>query len=170
MSLLEWKRYSTFAIEQSQDQFRESRNLISNEFDDKQVFIFFLFFSNSDFEMILMSQNMNLQSAEVKNAIVSAGIAADAQTVTYAEYSKAILRLESLIRKPAPKDDLPPACESVVLHAGAQKGEVSLDMLNKVFEASGKGVLTEVQFRRMMEALRKDSDGTIDLLSLTTQL
>jgi hypothetical protein len=119
--------------------------------------------------MILMSQNMNLQSPEVRDAIISAGITPEAETVTYSEYSKAVLRLESFIRKPASKDDIPRACDSVLLYIGAQNGKLDLEVLNKVYEGSGKGVLTEMQFKRMTDAFKKNSDGTIDLLSLATQ-
>ena len=123
----------------------------------------------SDFETILISQNLDVRSKVVSDAILASGIVTNAESVSYEEFSKVLLRLESLIRKPATRD-AKAACESVLRITGTESGKFNPEVLRKVFEGSAKGVLTDVQFKRMMEGLKRDSEGFIDLFAQTTEL
>jgi len=123
----------------------------------------------SDFETILISQNLDVRSKVVADAILASGIVTNAESVSYEEFSKVLLRLESLIRKPPTRDDAKAACEGVLRITGTESGKFNPEVLRKVFEGSAKGVLTDVQFKRMMEGLKRDSEGFVDLVAHTTQ-
>jgi len=117
-----------------------------------------------------MSQNLDVKDKEISSAVVASGISVDAETVTYSEYSKVILRLEPILKNPRPRKDPQDICDQVLVKLGAEGGKLNVKILRTVFEGSGKGVLTDTQFKRLLEQLPTDDAGFIDLVPLTTQM
>jgi len=140
-------------------------SLISHQSLLPQLFLLL----SSDFESILMSQDLDVKDPAVSRAMVASGISVDTEMVSYEEYSKTIFRLESVLKNPQPKQDLKPIGDQVLTKLGAKDGKLHIKALRTVLEGSGKGTLSDTQLKRLLEQLPTDETGFIDLASLLSE-
>jgi len=127
-----------------------------------------------DLDMILISQEVDPKSVTVLKAFRSAAIPNVADSITYDDFGKLLLLLDTHFRAGRNQKEFQESCETVLgfmetNNKGAQNGVVDVDQFLELSPSSVKNTLIDSQVKKLTDYLKDDLQGKLNLKNLSNE-